>query len=137
MSEEIFIDSNIFLRFFTKDDPQKASKVKRFFQESAEKEQQLAVNFWIFAEIEFVLRRHYSLEKKKILSLLRSIFTINNLNIYGKELVQVALLIYEKKNIDFVDALTAGFLETKNIEKIVSYDSHFDKFEKIKRIVLK
>lgn len=134
MSEQIFIDSNIFIRFFTKDDPQKAELVKDFFLKSLEKDQELVVNFWAFAEIEFVLRRQYSLKKQEILSLLRSIFTIENINIFERELIGKTLLIFEKNKIDFVDALTVGFLKIKEIDKIASYDTHFDKLEKVKRI---
>lgn len=129
----IFVDTNIFVRYFTKDDPKKAEQVMKLFGNAAEGKISLITNLWVFAELEFIFRRQYKLEKARIITLLKSIFTVDNLQLYNQEWIEASLEIFEQENIDFVDCMIAAFLKINNFSSIYSYDPHFDRVAWLER----
>lgn len=134
MAKSAFVDTNIFIRYFTKDDAQKAKAVRLLFKDAATGKHSLITSIWVLAEIEFILRRHYNLEKKNLLTFLKSIFTVEGLAIAQEDWAELTLELFEKHNIDFVDCLNAAFVLRENIATVYSYDNHFDRIPKIKRI---
>ncbi len=51
----VFIDTNIFIRFLTKDDPVKAAACYRLFEQAQRQEIELVTSEAVIAEVVFVL----------------------------------------------------------------------------------
>lgn len=131
-----FVDANIFIRFITKDDPEKAEKCFRLFQAAEKKKVLLVTTKSILAEVVYILssKALYALSPKKIKELLEPLITLKGWQIKWQKEFQLALEIYTLKAIDFEDALAAAEMRMQDIETIYSYDRHFDRLNWIKRI---
>jgi len=119
---EIFIDTNPFIRYFTNDLPERAERVERLFKRAQKREIKLVTNELIVAEIVWVLESVYEIEREIICNLLEAIFNTTNLEIQNKAILKRASEIYKDKNIDFVDAYTASYMEGNGIKKLYSFD---------------
>ena len=52
----------------------------------------------------------------------------------NKDLILHALILYSEKNIDYVDAYNALILRDNGIEKLYSYDTHYDRIDWLSRL---
>ena len=131
-----FLDSNVILRYLTRDDPKKAEDCYGLFQKVKRGEIELTTCEAVIAEIVYVLSSHilYNLPRDQICSLLLQIINLYGLKLPQKRLYIRALDIYTSKNIDFEDALSFAHMEKRQIKEIYSYDSDFDKLEELIRL---
>lgn len=123
----VSVDTNVFLRFFVQDDPEKAAKVRKVFERAKEGTIELVTEPFIIIEVAYALSSYFKLPKSEICDKLRSILTFQFINIREREDIVAALNIYEERGVDFIDALL--FVKTKKKEKmaILSFDKGFDK----------
>ena len=120
------VDTNIFLRFLVNDEPQKANRVRRFFEKARDGAYTLFVESFIIAETIYMFSSYFKLPKIEVCKKARSILSLPFLAIEERKELLEALSIYEKHGIDFIDALL--FVRTKRKEAhIASFDSDFDK----------
>ena len=129
-----FLDSNIFLRPLVKDDLQKAKECEILFEKIKRGEIKAFTSNLILAEIVWLCSRFYKIEKEEIIKILRSILYYRNLKIIDKFDPYLALEIYRKYNIKFIDALSSSnpkIYQKKAI--VVSYDKDFDKIGVIRK----
>lgn len=129
-----FIDTNIFIRYFTGDDAQKGQKSLELLQRISENKESASTSALVVFEIIFTLEKQYKISKNEIKDLILPILNIKNLKLADKEIFYHALNIYTEKNISFGDAYNAAFMRKKKIKKIYSYDKDFNKLDDIKRI---
>lgn len=132
-----FLDTNIFIRFFTNDDPQKAKKCLELFEKIERKESLATTTEAVITEIVYILssKNLYNLYYDKIKDLLEPIFHLSNLKIPEKQIYLDALEICVKKpKLDFEDAIIIAKMRKNNIKKLYSYDKDFDKIPGVERI---
>lgn len=132
-----FVDTNIFLRYFTNDDQEKAKKVKNLFERVLLNEEILFTTESVIGEIVYVLSSKnlpYRVPRDKICELILSIIRLRGMKVENKKIIIRALGIYSNSLLDFEDALSISFMESKKITKIYSYDSDFENIKKINRI---
>lgn len=131
-----FIDTNIFIRFITKDDPRKAEKCFTFFKRVSDKKIFLTTTESVLSEVIFILssKALYNLTRERIRDLLLPIINLSGFKISFKKVFINALEIYAGSRIDFEDCLTVSYMKQKEIKEIYSYDRDFDKFSFIKRL---
>ncbi|HSR70182.1 MAG TPA: type II toxin-antitoxin system VapC family toxin [Acidobacteriota bacterium] len=121
-----FVDSNVFLRFLTNDDPSKAEKVKALFEKAIAGEVQLTTSLLVIAEIVWTLESFYRLERADIADKVETILSTPNLDCPEVDIILPALDFYATRNVDFVDAYHAFWLKTQGLERILTYDrKHF------------
>jgi uncharacterized protein len=132
----IFLDSNIILRYLTRDDPGKAENCYLLFQKAKTGEIKLITSEAIITEVVYVLSSEnlYKLSRNEIQLLLTPIITLKGLKLSQKKLYLRALEVYALKNIDFEDALSFAYMENRKVKEIYSYDRDFDKLDGINRI---
>jgi predicted nucleic-acid-binding protein len=130
----IFIDTNIFLRFLTNDIPEKADACEKIFKNAVEKKQTLFTTDLVIAEIIWVLESYYELPKEEIQDKVEKILNTPNLICPNKDLILSALILYSEKNIDYADAYNALILRDNGIEKLYSYDTHYDRINWLSRL---
>lgn len=122
-----FIDTNIFIRFFVKDEKRVFDECFKFIEKIKQGKIKAAISTVILLEIHFVLSSFYNFPKDRICQALASILNLPNLKFIDNFNQQKALEFYQSKNIKFTDCLIASILFDKPNYSIVSYDKDFDK----------
>ena len=130
-----FIDTNIFLRFLTKDDPVKAASCRRLLQSAAEGELKLYTTDLVMAELVWVLQspKTYNLSPAEIYDIILPLFTIKNLYFPSKNIFPDIMELFKTENIDFIDAYNHEVMRGRKIDTIYSYDKHFDQLPDVAR----
>jgi uncharacterized protein len=122
----VFVDTNVFLRFLTNDDPAKGKRAENLFRDALRGKVKLATSLLVIAEIVWTLESFYNLEKSDIAGKVEKI--LNTPNVYCPEapLLYMALDLYTHANIDFVDAYNAFHMKDQGLTEILTYDrKHF------------
>lgn len=123
-----FIDTNIFLRVLVKENEEVFKDCQKFLNLISQNKIKAFTSTIIFSEIDWVLESFYKFPKEKVIGGLNSILKLKNLKIKDSFNPNLAIEIYEKFSVKFIDALIASNLRIFNKEAvIVSYDKDFDK----------
>ena len=124
-----FVDTNIFIRYLTQDEPQKAEACLRLFERAKRSEVELTTSESVVAEIVFILssKRLYNLSRQDIRIRLYPVLSLAGMKLPFRQQVLRALDLYVLNNIDFEDALSIAIMERQAIAEIYSYDEDFDR----------
>ena len=128
-----FIDTNIFLRYLTKDDASKYDKCREIFKKCVEGKLELVTSVIVIAELIWTLLSYYKVQKADVIEKISILVSTDNLYIPDKDIITDALVLYSRKSIDYIDAYNAVFMRHYGFEEIYSYDEDFDAVENIKR----
>jgi predicted nucleic acid-binding protein len=128
------VDANIILRFLTQDPPDMAQKSKILFKQADEGSVGLVILPITIAEVVWVLESYYGYPKNQVEETLADFLCCEGLLVEQKNLIQEALSLYQKYNLDFADALMAATALRKGPLSIFSFDRHFDRVEGIERL---
>ncbi len=131
--ETTFVDTNIFLRYLTKDDPSKYEKCREMFKRAMKGEIAITTSGMVIAELLWTLLSYYKVPKAEVIEKVSVIVGTKNLSIPEKHIVADALVLYARKNIDFIDAYNAVFMRYHGLREIFSYDEDFELMEDIQR----
>jgi predicted nucleic acid-binding protein len=131
--ETTFVDTNIFLRYLTKDDPSKYEKCREMFKRAMKGEIAITTSGMVIAELVWTLLSYYKVPKAEVIEKVSVIVGTKNLSIPEKHIVADALVLYARKNIDFIDAYNAVFMRYHGLREIFSYDEDFELMEDIQR----
>ena len=129
----LFVDTNIFIRYLTKDDPSKYEKCRELFKKTIEGEIEIATSELVIAELIWTLLSYYKVPKADVIQKVSIIIGTENLFIPGKDIIADALVLYARKNIDYIDAYNAVFMKNQGLQEIYSYDEDFDTIETLQR----
>ncbi len=133
-----FLDTNVILRYLTRDDEVKAEACYELFQRVSRGEEELFTCEAIVTEVVYVLssaRAGYQLGHEEIRARLLPILTLRGLRIPQKRIYIRALDLYASSNfLDFEDALAVVHMEQQGIEEILTYDRDFDRVDNIVRV---
>ena len=130
-----FIDTNLFIRYLTNDDPQKADRVDQLLEQAANGKIKLMTTEMVLAEVVWVLESYYHLEKARIAEMLKAILSTPGLEVLNGRVVENALPYYSLQNIDFVDAYIVALMQKHKITGIYSFDKkHLDRITHVTRL---
>lgn len=117
----VVLDTNIILRYLLNDNEQMADEAEKIIKENV-----ALVTIEIIAEVVYVLKRVYSIERGVIKS---SLFDfLSEVQSNEMEVIKFGLTVYGEKNLDFVDCILYSY------HKINGYEiKTFDK--KLKRLL--
>lgn len=90
----------------------------------------------VIAELIWTLLSYYKVQKADVTEKISIVVSTDNLYIPDKDVIIDALVLYGRKNIDYIDAYNAVFMKRYGFEEIYSYDEDFDAVEGIKRVEL-
>ena len=124
--EKVFVDTNIFLRYLTKDDPAKYERCREIFKKAMEGGLSLFTSEMVIAELIWTLLSYYRVAKADVIEKVSIIISSQNLHIVNKNIIADSLVLYSQKNIDYIDAYNAVFMKFHGLDKIYSYDEDFD-----------
>lgn len=134
--KEVFVDTNIFLRFLLADHPRQSPAARRLFAKAAKGRIKLITLPIVMAEIVWVLASFFKESRIEITRKIRIILLFKNLEIPDRQALLEGIQLYETLNIDFIDAYIAGWLKAKKKVEICSFDQDFAKVEGLKRLKL-
>jgi len=121
MANRILLDTNVVLRFLTRDNEEYFLKSVAIFQDIEEGKIEAMLMDFIVAEIVYVLHRIYKHSKKEIATTLKKLLLYEHLYTENKLITFEALEIYAEKNIDFADAVLCAKQRLEGFE-IISFD---------------
>ncbi len=128
-----FLDTNILLRYFTRDDEEKAQHVLKLLKKVEKNEEKVITSPLVIFEVIFTLESYYKVPRAEIQKLVQPIFDLRGLRMDYREVFESALHLYSKKEISFADAFNICFTRKAGVGEIYTYDTDFDRIEEIKR----
>lgn len=102
--KRIFVDANVFLRFFVGDDVVQQKQAAKLFEAGASGTAVLFAGPPILFEVAWTLKSSYDLPKEKVLGVLSAIAGMQGLKLTDRVLVQSALQSAAKYGQEFADA---------------------------------
>jgi predicted nucleic acid-binding protein len=124
-----FLDTNILLRYLTRDDELKAHKALALLSKVERGEEKVAASPMVIFEIVFTLQKHYRVPRKDIQASLGDIISLRGLDLPNKHLYLHALELYASKSISFADCFNTAYMQSRGMSEIYSWDTDFDKLE--------
>ncbi len=99
----IVLDTNILIRFFTRDIEEKAIKVKNLL----ESDSRLLLPDVVLPELEYILTQQYNISRKELIIFFTFLTTKDNIK-SSKE-AKEAVSIYESSKLDMADCIIAAY----------------------------
>lgn len=132
-----FLDTNVIIRYLTRDDEEKAEACYRLFQQVRSGDEVLMTCEAVVSEVVYVLasrRAGYGLNHEEIRVRLLPILMLRGLRLPQKRVYINALNVYASSpSLDFEDALAVAHMQQNGITEIISYDKDFDSIPGIRR----
>jgi len=130
-----FIDTNLFLRYFTRDDEKKADDVLQLLKRVERNEEKVTTSPLVIFELVFTLESYYKVPREEIKKLLQPLLNLRGLRLDFRDVFESALELYSQGKLSFADAFNACFMQKRGIKEIYSFDEDFDQVEGIDRVV--
>lgn len=133
-----YVDTNVFVRYFTKDEPELARKAGEFLDQVIEGKQEIVVLDTVIAEIIYVLtsKRLYSLSRLKASKMVESLVGLKSVRVGNKRRMVRALELYAQTKFDFVDCLLVANVEAVPEAGLCSFETGYQQFEQITLVKL-
>jgi predicted nucleic acid-binding protein len=130
-----FVDTNVFIRYVTQDDPALAQRAAHVVEQLEAGIAMMTTSESVIVEVIQVLasKALYNLPRVDIERHLSFILSLSGLSVPHKDAHLRALELYAATNLDYVDALNIAHMERLKIETIVSFDRDFDRISGVKR----
>lgn len=131
-----FLDTNVLLRYLTRDDEHKAQACLALLLRVERGEEQVITSDLVIAETVFTLQspRQYGLSRDRIRQLIEPIVGLPGLRLPNKALYRRAFDLYCGQRISFTDAFNVAYMERHGLNEVYSYDTDFDRVRGIRRI---
>jgi len=130
-----FLDTNIFLRYLTKDDEEKAYKVLDLLKKIEKGEKKAITSPLVIFELIFTLQKYYKLPKEEIKNLVLPLINLRGLKLPYKAVFEKTLEVFPNTNVSFADLFNYFFMLEHEVKEIYSYDEDFDELPEVKRLV--
>src|SRR3989344_6766914 len=125
---KVFIDTNIFLRTLIKEDKESFKDCFQLLQNIKTNKLKGITSSVVLSETAWTLLSYYKFSKLEVVKALRSIVNLRGLSIVDKFQHEIAISLYEKNSIKFIDALIASNPDIFSKQwTVISYDHDFDK----------
>jgi predicted nucleic-acid-binding protein len=101
----IGLDTNLLIRYLTKDEASQYSKVKRLIDDAVAKDERLLINCAVLCEVTWVLETAYEYSRLEIADVLERILATAQFEVERAEEARLALGDFRSTNAGFADAL--------------------------------
>lgn len=129
-----FLDTNILLRYLTRDDPARAAAALALLIRVEEGQERVITSPLVIFETVFTLQKRYHVSKQDIRQALTDLISMRGLQIPNKALRIEALNLFATQNLPFVDAYNAVYMRSRGLNEIYSWDGDFDRITGITRV---
>lgn len=130
-----FVDTDVFIRLITGDDPVKQAAAEALFAQVEAGALTLRAPDTVIADAVFVLTslRLYALPRPLVREKLAHLAGLPAFLVHNRRLLLRALDIFATTNLDFGDAMIVATMERRNATTVYSYDRDFDRMPGITR----
>jgi len=118
----IALDTNVVIRYLMQDEPQQSARASAFIEQNLSTENPGNISLIVLAEIAWVLRSCYGIDREKISRTCRALLETRQLWIERADLVVRALRRYSDNAVDFSDALIVELARDQGCSETVSFD---------------
>jgi predicted nucleic acid-binding protein len=134
-SEVAYIDTNILIRYFTKDVPEQSEQARGLMLKLKSGEVTATIAEIVLGEMVWVLSSKvlYHQSREEIQQHLTRFLSLKGVQMPHKRTYLRALELYAATGVSFADALCAAHMERQNIKIIWSFDPHFDRISGLER----
>jgi uncharacterized protein len=129
-----FLDTNILLRYLTRDNEQMAEQALNLLMRVERGEEKVITSSLVIFETIFTLQRSYKVPRQQIREQMLPIISMRGLHLPDKSVFYKSLDLYVTKNIPFADAYNAVYMMSEEVFNIYSWDKDFDKIDGITRL---
>ncbi|OGK38577.1 hypothetical protein A3F03_00470 [Candidatus Roizmanbacteria bacterium RIFCSPHIGHO2_12_FULL_41_11] len=129
ISNKIFIDTSVIIRFLTRDDEKKYHSCVQLFTQIEVGRLRPYISNIVIIEVIFVLNRLYQFPKKAVLEAIDKLLKLRNMTVIEKTDSKRSLELFSQINIKFQDCLIATQLPINCT--LVTYDQEFKKIKQI------
>ncbi len=124
----VFVDANVFLRFFTKDEQGQHDKAAALFRKAAAERVQLVTGPPVLFEIAWTLRSTYRVDNAKILDVLQRLAALPGLRLADPDTVDEALSVAKRTGQEFADAYIHAAALRGKADAVATFNrKHFEK----------
>ncbi|MBF0635521.1 MAG: PIN domain-containing protein [Nitrospinae bacterium] len=116
------VDTNVLLRYLLRDDERKFAGCERLLNAAKRREIHLILPPIVAFEIVWILEKAYKYPKSAIRETMEIILNTPELNCEMKDVLLLAVEIYERRNVKFADAVIAAWGRDREIGVIYTYD---------------
>ncbi|MBM4436309.1 MAG: type II toxin-antitoxin system VapC family toxin [Actinobacteria bacterium] len=131
-----FVDTNVFIRHFTNDDPDQAERAGRFFAEVEDGRRRVTTSKAILVEVAQVLtsKALYNASRRQAKRMLAPLLALRGFTLRNKRSYLEAIELFARhRDLSFPDAVVAVHA-ARTGARIVSFDLGFDRVDKVKRV---
>ncbi len=126
----VFADTNLFLRFLTRDVPAQATEVRHLLERAARGEVALICNAMVIAEIVWTLTSFYKLARVDVAEKVLAILNTPGLEVESARLLSQAVTDFAERNVDFIDAYNAAWGAVNGIDAVCTFDrKHYQRLD--------
>lgn len=129
MTQSVIVDANVLIRYLLADHPQLSPRAKKLFAKALSREVNLHLDPVTVAETAWTLLSQYKLPPDEVSLKLKGIVSQKWLKCDHKRSVLLALDVFPKSNVDFIDAWIYAVSKRKKYP-IASFDT--TDFKKLK-----
>ncbi len=123
------IDTNILIRFITKDDDKQAQLIYQLFKQAEEKNEKLFVPLLVILEVIWVLESNYESSNSEILATLSDLLLMPILLFESEEVVKNFIDSAHNTKFDLSDLLIAHSAHSFDCQSILTFDKKASKFK--------
>ncbi|HEX4496875.1 MAG TPA: type II toxin-antitoxin system VapC family toxin [Thermoanaerobaculia bacterium] len=120
------IDTNILVRFVTRDDPRQAQIIRDLFEQAEAENERFHVSSTVLCELVWVLRSQYRYDRGEICSTLASLLEIGLLQVQDRDLARRALEQFRTGPADFSDYLIGWQDRRAGCQETLTFDRGLD-----------
>jgi predicted nucleic acid-binding protein len=131
---ELFLDTNVFLRHLLGDEPTQSPGATAYFQALEQGRQTARISDIVICEVVFTLERGYRRSKAEIQGAVLPILELPGVVLAGKRKFREVFRLYVERNISFADAYHVVLMKSLRLTQIISFDRDFDRVETVQRV---
>ena len=134
MAGELFLDSNVVLRYVLRDHPDHTPRAAALFAKLGQNEIGAQATASVIFEMVFTLDRQRKIPKPRIRSTVLDLLALPGLTVSERPRLEQALDLFVSLNIPYIDAYHAAAMNDLGCTQILSFDRHFDRVPGIERV---
>ena len=118
----VYVDANVFLRFFARDDEGQHDRARKLFADAGSGRVQLVSGPPVLFEVAWTLRGAYAVPPVRILEILDAIAAFPGLSLSDEGTVLSALSLARESGVEFADAYIAASAQTLVADQIATFN---------------
>ena len=126
MAGAYFVDTNVFVRFFTDDSADKGARAEALFARARRREITLYTTSLVIAEIVWLLSGTYGFSRGRVAEVVMAMLGNPGIEVTDRQEVAMAIVAVGEQGADYADAFNAAHAQRRGAPGIFSWDRDFD-----------